>query len=224
LALVAAGAFAFLAHEPLLVVLGRRGLRAGREQSDRAWQWLILSVVLSLAGGTVVIARMPGVWRSTLIAPTMFAGGVGIVIALNRERTTGGEILTALTFSSLACPTALAAGATRDAAITCTAAFAASFVAATVSVRAIITTMRRPPATRARVIGGTSVLLMLALLVGLAEIGWIRLVGVGAALPGCCAAFALVVRPPRTVHLRTVGWTLVIGSSATAVVLVAGLR
>jgi hypothetical protein len=167
---------------------------------------------------------MPGERRSTLFAPVVFAGGVGIIIALNRERTIAGEVLTALTFSSLACPTALAAGSTLDAAITCTAAFAASFVAAIVSVRAIITSARRPPATRARVIGGTSVLLMLALLVGLAQVGWMRIVGVWATLPACGAAFSLVLWPPQAVHLRTVGWTLVIGSSATAVVLVSGLR
>ena len=223
-ALVATGVFAFLAHEPLLVVFRRRGLRASREHNRRAWRLLIQRVVLSLLAATIAIARMPSEWRLTLFAPVVFAGGVGVIIALNCERTIGGEMLTASTFSSLAFPTALAAGSTFDAAITCTAAFAASFAAATASVRTIITSTRQPPATRARVIAGTSVLLSLALLVVLAQVGLMRVVGVWAVLPSCGAALAFVMWPPRAIHLRTVGWTLVIGSSSTAVVLVSGLR
>ena len=90
-ALVATGVFAFLAHEPLLVVLRRRGLRASREHNRRAWRLLIQRVVLSLLAATIAIARMPSEWRLTLFAPVVFAGGVGVMIALKCERTIGGK-------------------------------------------------------------------------------------------------------------------------------------
>src|SRR5262245_28487506 len=42
--LAVAGIALFVAHEPLLVVMGQRGVRAEREQTRRAWRWLTGSV------------------------------------------------------------------------------------------------------------------------------------------------------------------------------------
>ena len=43
-------------------------------------------------------------------------------------------------------------------------------------------------------------------------------------LPGVVVALALAVHPPPPVHLRAIGWTLVVTSIVATVVLIAGLR
>lgn len=224
LTLSAAAVFAFLAHEPLLILLGQRGRRATREHSPRAWRWLAAWVVAALACAAIAIRLMPAPARIGLGIPGGLALVLGIVIAARHERTTAGEILTALTLSSFAYPIALAAQAPSRAAVTSAAAFATAFVAATLSVRAVIMCTRRPPATTSRVVAGVVLLIGLAGLATLWQLGLAAGAGVWAALPVCGVGFVLVLAPPSATRLRIVGWTLVAATAATAIVLVAGLR
>src|SRR5262249_3806418 len=131
------------------------------------------------------------------------------IIAAGRERAIGGEIVAALALASMAAPVALAAGSGREAAVTGAATFSASFAVATVGVRAVIASSRRPP-------GWTLRLATLALAIGsLATLGWLAARGTvspsapWAAVPCVVVNTALACRPPSATRLRTVGWLLV---------------
>jgi hypothetical protein len=224
LSLAAAAIFAFLAHEPLIILLGQRGARAAREQRRRAWRWLAVCVVGAVVCAAIAVALMPVSARIGISISAGLALVLGIAIAARHERTTAGEILTALTLSSLAYPIALAAQAPSRAAMTCAAAFATVFVAATLSVRAVIMCTRRPPAAMSRVIAALSLLVGLAGLAALWQLGLAAGVGVWAALPVCGVGSVLALAPPSATRLRLVGWTLVAATAATAIVLVAVLR
>jgi hypothetical protein len=49
-------------------------------------------------------------------------------------------------------------------------------------------------------------------------------VAAAAALPGAASAMYLALRPPPPTRLKTVGWSLVSASVATAVVITAAVR
>jgi hypothetical protein len=223
-ALLLAGAAicAFVAHEPLLVLLGQRGPRAAREQRSRAIAWFAVAAVgaIVLAIGAIVEARDGVALARTLLVPAVFAAALAAAIALHREHTLAGEILAAVTFSSTAYPIARAAGAAQSVAVTCAAVFAAIFIAATVCVHAVIARTRRPPAIGAR-LGGVAVALgVLVILWQLGAQGVVSSLSAAAAFPACvvgCVA-ALAVRSAK--RLRPIGWTLIVTTLLAAALLI----
>ncbi|PYR50160.1 MAG: hypothetical protein DMF89_10175, partial [Acidobacteria bacterium] len=73
LCLSASAVCAFMAHEPLLVLLGHRGARAVREQGLRARRWLAAFAAGAIASGAIAMALMPVAARIALAVPA--AGG-----------------------------------------------------------------------------------------------------------------------------------------------------
>ena len=167
---------------------------------------------------------MPVGARIGLGVPAGLTLVLGIVIAARHERTTAGEIITALTLASLAYPLALAAQAPSQAAVTSATAFATTFVAGTLSVRAVIMSTRKPPAARSRIVAGLAIAIAILGLGALWQLGVAAGIGVWAALPVCGVGFVLVLAPPSATRLRLIGWTLIAATAATAVILIAGLR
>lgn len=223
-AFVAACVSAFLAHEPLLVLLGQRGGRAARERRTAAIGWLAVWGAIAIVTGIAAFATMPEPARHATVVPIVGAAVLAALIARGGERTTTGELLTAATLASLALPAAAAAYARPFAAHTCAAVFAASFAVVTLSVRAVIAARRLGDAPGARRIAGTSALVAIAALTGLAVNGVISRAGPWAALPSCAVGVWLVTALPSTRHLRTVGWLLVAASASAVVILVPALR
>ena len=151
LALASAAVCVFLAHEPLLVLLGMRGRRAARVLFPSARRLLAILAVAAVALGVATLVFVPAPVRLMLIVPATFAVALLVTIAGGREHTIAGEVLSALTLASLAAPVAMAAGAARAAALTCAAVYAVGFVCATITVHAVIMHTRRPPASVMRV-------------------------------------------------------------------------
>jgi len=223
LMLAAAAVLAFLAHEPLLVLLGQRGPRAARDERSRAVVWFAASLVgAAILGGAAIVKAPPGIAIvRALVVPGALALVLAIVIVSRREHTLAGESLAAITFSSIALPVARAAGVASMVALTCAAVFASVFVAATVSVRAVIARTRTPPALAAR---AAAVVVALGSLAALALLGSMRIVSAVAplaALPACLVAFAAALAAPSARHLRAIGWTLIATTLAAAALLVA---
>ena len=224
LLLSAAALFAFIAHEPFLVLIGQRGARAARDLRATAGVWFGMAASAAAACGTAAIAIAPADVRLALVVPTALAATLLVVILARREHTGGGEMLSALTLSSLALPVALAARASPMAATTCAAVFGAVFVSGTIGVRAVIGHARRPPARGLR---AGAVLVAVGALVLL---WWIAAAGLGvasapwAALPVCALAVRLAIAPPSAQRLRTVGWALVATTAASAMLLMMTLR
>jgi hypothetical protein len=219
LLLSASALFAFIAHEPLLVSIGQRGARAARELRATAGVWFGVAASGAAVCAIAAIAIAPADVRLALVVPAALGATLLAVILARREHTGGGEILTALTLSSLALPVGLAAGASPMAATTCAAVFGAVFVSGTLGVRAVIARTRRPPATGPRagavlVAVGSPVLLW-----GIAWAGHAAWSGPWAAAPVCALAVLLAIAPPRAQRLRIVGWALVATTAASALLL-----
>ena len=222
LLLAGAATCAFVAHEPLLVLLGQRGPRAAREQRSHAIAWLAIAglAAIVLAIGAIAEARDGVALARTLLMPALFAMALAAAIVLRREHTLAGEILAAITFSSIAYPIARAAGAAQSVAVTCAAVFAAIFITATVCVHAVIARTRRPPAAGAR-IGGIAVALgALVVLWQLGAQGVVSSLSAAAAFPACLVAgvAALTVRSAK--RLRPIGWTLIVTTLMAAALLI----
>ena len=221
--LAAAAVFAFLAHEPMLVLLGQRGARAWREQRDRAVRWFAAWSTAAAACAAAAVMVMPPGARTALLGPLALGVVLGAVILARREHTTAGEILSAVTMASLALPVGLAGGALMESALTCALAFGAGFVAATACVRAVILRTRKPPAAGARLVGGAVAAAVIAALAVLASRDVIDPSAPWAAAPLCVGGLALAAVAPSARRLKTVGWTLVATTALTAAVLIAAL-
>jgi YwiC-like protein len=225
---IAASAIAgFLAHEPLLVILGRRGARAKRDTRRRAIIALTVEGLIGAAAGVTAIVLAPREIRWSLLVPLVPAAVLAIAIVFEHEKRALGEVAAALTFSSVAIPVCLAAGASWRSALSITIAFAAIFVTATLAVRAVILRARAGGNRRAERTTRLTVWLVAAtLLVSLTWGSAHDLTPWGttiAATPGLVGAAWLSIRPPSPAYLRTIGWTLVATAGAAAVVLIVSL-
>ena len=226
-ALLLAGAAlcAFVAHEPLLVLLGQRGPRAAREQRSRAVVWFAIAGVAAvvLAIGAIAEARDGVALARTLLVPALFAIALATAIALRCEHTPAGEILAAATFSSIAYPIARAAGAAQSVAVTCAAVFAAIFITATVCVHAVIARTRRPPAAGARIGGVVVASTALVVLWQLGAQGVVSSLSAAAAFPACLVAGIAAIAIRSAKRLRPIGWALIVTTLMAAALLIVAL-
>jgi YwiC-like protein len=223
-ALAAAAICAFLAHEPLVILLGQRGARAAREQRGRAIVWFGASTIAAIAFGIIALVTLDERARMSLAMPAALGAVVVTLIVARREHTLAGEIASAVALSSLAYPVALASGATPLMARSCAIVFAVGFVVAIVCVRAVIANTRRPPALDARGTGILVALLGLNALVSLAAHGVVAGAAAWAAAPLATGGSALALAPPSARQLRIVGWTLVATTAVTSLVVIVALR
>lgn len=220
----AAAVCAFLAHEPLLILLGQRGPRARRERHDDAVRWFAALATVSAALGALAFVLMTPIARLAVGVPIALALMLVALVLANVERTTIGEAVSATTLASVAIPLAIASDASMTAAVTCAAAFASGFVAATICVHAVIAHTRYPPGTRSRATAIVITLAVLSILVSLRSRGLVASVAPWAAAPLLVGGAALAAVPPSARQLRIIGWTLAATTAATSLVLIAALR
>ncbi|HEY1302438.1 MAG TPA: YwiC-like family protein [Vicinamibacterales bacterium] len=218
---------AFLVHEPLLVLLGRRGARAGRDHHRAAIAALWGAGIVAIGAGFIAAVVMPPPMRWSFLLPLIPAACLAIAIALGREKRALGEMAAALTFSFVAVPICLASGAPMSTALSVAGTFASIFVTATLAVRVVILRVRGggdPRGARATRVA----VVTLALAIGAALLAatarqatpWPTLAAV---VPGLIGALFLALLPPPPTRLRRVGWTLIGTSATAAAILIAGL-
>jgi hypothetical protein len=223
--LLCAGAVAaFLAHEPLLVVLGQRGVRARDARGRRAARALA-GAALGAAGFAAA-----GLWLSEAEArlaamPALTFGAVAVASASARlERTTAGELVVAAALAACAAPVAIAAGATPVAARSGAVAWLAAFSAAILAVRAVLLLARTKGAVDRRPLAALAIAGIQGVALVAAAHGAIAWAGAVAILPVVATALAVTVLPLRPQRLTAVGWSIVGASVATFAALVVGLR
>jgi hypothetical protein len=219
-----AGTAAFLAHEPLLVLLGQRGGRAVRDRGGAAAAWLAAWAGVAAVCAVAAFVLMPPAARVAVVVPASLVLVASGFILVGRERTAAGEVASATTLASLGLPAGLAAGAPLGDALTCTIVFVAVFIVATLSVRAVMAGSRGPDAVKVRVVACFSALGAIGLLTVLAQTGVVSPAGAWAALPVCAVGLWLVTAMPSPQRLRTIGWTVSGAMAAGAAILVAVLR
>jgi hypothetical protein len=217
----------FLVHEPLLVMLGRRGGRAKRELKRRAIIWVAVTTAVMAATGLASAWSMQRGLRWSLMLPLVPAVVLVAAIVAQREKEVVAEVVVALAFSLVAIPVCLAAGTPFNIGVAVAAVFAVVFVTGTLAVRLIVVAVRgggNPRAARVLrsvvlVLTSSAVLTLATAALG-ALLPWAALI---ASAPGLAAASWLALFPPSPTRLRTVGWTLVATSGAGALILIVGL-
>jgi YwiC-like protein len=223
-ALTGAAVFAFLAHEPVLVLLGQRGARAERERRGAAIAWFGAFASFALVCAGTVVATAPAWARSTMAGPVVFALFLAVVIVTGREHTAAGEVMSAITLASVAYPIGVLSSASFRASLSCAAAFAAAFTVGILSVHGVISFTRHPPAAGARVAAAITAVGALAAVYWLASERVLEIITPIAVAPASLAGLVLVLWPPSARRLRVVGWTLVTTSVLTSLALIAAFR
>ena len=224
LLLVAGVVLAFLAHEPLLVVLGQRGRRVKDALGVRATRRLAVLGAGAVAAGFTALALASRDARLAALAPAALAAPVLPLVAARLEKTAGGELLVAAALSACAAPVALAAGAPAAWAWGAAVTWFLSFAAATFPVRATLLWARTRGARETRPLAAAGAAAIGVAALGLAAAGllpWPAALGV---LPTVIAAVVVALLRVRPQQFTTVGWSLVGASVATLLVLVVGFR
>lgn len=213
---------AFLAHEPLLVLLGQRGPRMRMERSRACALWLgglgAGAVALALLG----LAGSPLLARKAALLPVLPALLLLPGILRGEEKSLAGEALAALALAGASAPLALRAGAGLGSALALAAGLGIAFLLGTLLVRQFLAGLRRRPEPLS--VYGAPLLTGLGAGAGLILLSEGRWLAGLACLPLPLLGARLLARPWPPRHLKRLGWALAAGELATAVLLVLALR
>lgn len=210
----------FIAHEPLLVLLGHRGPRARREQADAAIHTLVWMGGMAAVDLAIALYLLPPGRRWTVLVPIAFAFATIPLIVQRKQKTATGEMHVALALGSCALPVGVGSGLSPQEAAGCWFVLTLGFWAATLAVRATIALQRREASGGARlgaaIIAGASpfAAAWMSRRFGLHPQLWI------ATLPLSTLAVLFAATPPSARRLRTVGWGLIVAGAAATVALV----
>ncbi len=219
--LLGLGAWAlFFAAEPVQVLLGRRGARARAEEGPTAaGRLLLLAGAAAVLGAAGFVAGTPAV-RWALLVPALPAAAFVALLWAGQERTAAGEVLAAVTLSSMAFPIAVGAlvGAVESG--RALAVWALGLSALVFPVRAIGARRRAHTGAAGRVLPAVAVSAVAVGLVGV----FLVPADVVALAPLVVASLWLGAVPPEPRQLRRVGWSLVGATLLTAGLLVLEVR
>lgn len=209
--LFAVGALAaFVVNEPLLILLGHRGRRARDRDGRQARVMLVVLATIALSSGVAGFAITDDAARSMAIAALAPAAIVVWLAWRKRERTLGGELVTAVVLTGAGAPVSVAAGITWSTAAALWAAWAVGYACTVIAIHRVLARHRRPAS---RVDHLTAVALV-GVVIGAVVLRGPALV----ALPLAASSLVLVVWPPRATKLRAIGFALV-GASILSIVL-----
>lgn len=206
IALACGAALAFLANEPLLVVLGHRGARRKEIDGDRARARLGLLAGSALALGAIGLALAPAalVAAGVIAAPTIAL----LAFAWRRaEHTLAGEIVAAIALTGASLPVLVASGASLVVALELWLAWALGFGASVIAVHRVIARHKRSATAIDTVLALALIALPLA-----AVTGWTPLV---LSAPLVALSAAIVIAPPRASRLRAIGVAIVVAAIAS---------
>jgi len=208
------GCLAFIANEPLLVILGHRGRRSRDRDGLRARRALLLLVPVAVASGIAGFSLGPAAARASA---ALVAGPAVVLVLLawrRQERSLVGELVAAVVLTGVAVPTAVAAGMPWHDAVVVWAAWACGYASTVIGVHRVIARHRRSATRRDRVIGFGMVIATLAVIASAVLTLWALV-----ALPLVASSAALVLWPPPASRLRTIGLALV-GASLVSISIV----
>jgi hypothetical protein len=202
----------FLAHEPLLVMLGSRGRRAQVASPDASRRWRALISATLLCGVLALLLGDPAVRVALLGCLVLAATNFGVSIA-GRHRTFAGQLWGTVGLSAPCVPILLAAGVPIPASLAVWSVWLLGFAASTGAVRSVIAAQKRQP----RWLHFVLMSAVSAVVIGLAS-RWGNWPLV--CLPMLLASWWLMLAPPPVRLIRRVGWSLVTVTVATALLMV----
>jgi hypothetical protein len=224
LLLTASTVLGFLAHEPWLVTLGHRGVKALREEGARARRVMLQFLAAAAVTGALGLWLAPWPARIALLVPLTLVAAVIALVLAKQERTVPGELTVVSALASSGFAVALAAGASLTAAAAATVTWILSFAASVFAVQVVLvrglSKGEEEHGARNVLIAGLISVLGSALAV-LAGLGWVVPLAVA---PTALLSLVVCLAPFSARQLRTLGWALVGSTTATLIVLVVGLR
>jgi len=213
-AVLAAGLF--LASEPVLVILGRRGEAARDSTQVRAALRLLLVGSLIILAAVGAWGGAPAAQLASMLPPALLGAALFGLFLLKRERTAAGELVAAWAFSFTAGSVVALGGGGAHRATWLALLLGGLFTLATAIVHCHLIALRKGGAAGPR---AWAFVLGLALTVGagfLARHGRLPRSAVGVFLPMTLAALWVLATPPLPRQLKRVGW------AATACALAGG--
>ncbi len=221
----------FLAHEPMLVVLGLRGSRVKRERGTTARGWLVLY------GFAALVLGVTGLWiaaqevQYAAMVPLVFALMAFMLSGEGLGKTPPGQAVIAIALALVALPVGLACGLSFATSICVVGVWALVGMLGTSVVRLTLdrTKLQARPDDLARAQWRAAATLGVSLVVIGAAVAapvvdrlplWV----LAAAWPTAIAAALILLVGPQPGRLRTIGWTLVGANVCTWLGVVGVLR
>ncbi|EMB17481.1 YwiC-like family protein [Rhodopirellula europaea] len=198
----------FLAHEPLLVTLGHRGSRAQRTMPAASRRLTILLFV-TLACGIIAIAMGSNAVRWSLAGCGILAVASFTLAIAGKHKTLGGQLFGVVGLSVACVPIMLAGGFAVSTTNEAWATWLIGFAATTMAVRGVIAAQKR----QSRWVHWTMMAGLSGLVAGLTAVSFRLPI---ATLPMLAMSWYLMFDPPPAQQLKRVGWTLVVGTIASA--------
>lgn len=192
----------FWVHEPLLVLLGRRGVRAYREAATRAKRAIAIGVGFAVALGGCGLVFAPMSARLVALVPVAFAAAAAWRLSARTEKTPVGETIVAGALTGAVLPVAVASGVPIDVALQIWAGWFYGFTVCTVGVHAVKGRVRRPP-PRGPIVVAT------LLAVGLVPAGLVWPHAALVAAPLTTAGLGAALAPVGPRRLRELGWAII---------------
>lgn len=199
----------FLAHEPLLVAIGHRGMRTQRN-APGAIKRLAVLLTLTLVCGLVALLLGDSQVRMALVACAVLAVLSFAVAIAGQHKTLPSQLLGVVGLSIPCLPMLLAGGIETSKALEVWGTWLIGFTSTTIAVRSVIASQKR----QSRLFH-TAVLTLITLAVLSATLSSQFLLPLAAA-PMLLMSWILLGLPPPAKHLKRVGWTLVSCTMATA--------
>lgn len=221
LLLTAAACAAFLAHEPLLILLGRRGERARSQCGPAATRRV---VVLGVAAVYTAFWFWSGDDQRALALaiPLLLSSIAAVAVLLGHERTLPGQLLSATTLASFSIPVLVAAGLKLPRAYEFALGWTVVHVTATCAARAYVYRRKHGTGalTRATLFGVGSLTASSALFVA----GLLPLSFALASAPFVAVSLLLTTRALHFNSPKALGWTLTCANLIAVVVFGLELR
>lgn len=208
LCLAIASVAGFMAHEPLLVAIGHRGGRTQRG-TPAARKRLAALLMITVACGVIALVIGSAEVRWALFVCGSLAIISFAVAMAGKHKTLGGQLLGVMGLSAPSVPILLAGEASATVALQVWGAWIIGFAATTMAVRSVIAAQKRS----SRVLPWLSLAVLSLAVSVLGSVGyWLPF----ATLPMLAMSLYLMLEPPPAKQLRRVGWTLVAGTTASA--------
>ncbi len=199
----------FLAHEPLLIAVGRRGTRAQRTTPAAAKRLSILLGLTIACGGAAFAIGSPNVQGALLLCGALATVSFALAL-LGKHKTILGQLGGVIGLTAPSVPILLAGGVTPAVTAEIWTAWLIGFSATTMAVRGVIAAQKK----NSRVIHWTSVITFTLLATALATSNFGPLMAV---FPMLLMAWYLMFDPPHAKQLKRVGWALVAGTITSAI-------
>jgi hypothetical protein len=214
-ALAGAALLAFLANEPLLVVLGHRGPKMLELDGARARVRLAMLATGAAVLGVIGLVLAP---QDASVAAAIVAIPAAVVVVLawrRAEHTLLGELVAAIALTGASVPAAVAGATPLPTALAMWAGWALGFGATVIVVHRVIARHKRA----ATAIDGVIALGLIALTIALVVFHHAT---IALAIPLVAVAAILAVAPPPASRLRGIGIAIVVAGVASSAVALAG--